>query len=151
MRSSAMAVRSRRRINGCAKRWPAIARRGARHPPTIHLDPPDCAKRAGSGAHPSANRIALLRESKQGTVEKHVFLQDLNSPIGMALVGNTFFVADSDAVLSFPYRPGDMEIKSAPTELTALPAGTINHHWTKSLLASPDGQHLYVGVGSNSN
>src|SRR6185437_9164974 len=108
-------------------------------------------KRAGSGADPSANRITLLRESKQGSVEKHVFLQDLTSPIGMALVGNTFFVADSDAVLSFPYRPGDMEIKSAPTELTALPAGTINHHWTKSLLASPDGQHLYVGVGSNSN
>jgi glucose/arabinose dehydrogenase len=108
-------------------------------------------KRAGSGAHPSANRITLLRESEQGSVEKHVFLQDLNSPIGMALVGNTFFVADSDAVLSFPYRSGDTEIKSAPTELSALPAGTINHHWTKSLLASPDGQHLYVGVGSNSN
>ena len=69
----------------------------------------------------------------------------------MALVGNTFFVADSDAVLSFPYHSGDTEIKSAATELTALPAGTINHHWTKSLLASPDGQHLYVGVGSNSN
>jgi glucose/arabinose dehydrogenase len=108
-------------------------------------------KRAGSGAHPSANRITLLRESKPGSVEKHVFLQGLNSPIGMALVGNTFYVADSDAVLSFTYRSGDTELGSAPTELTALPAGTINHHWTKSLLASPDGQHLYVGVGSNSN
>jgi glucose/arabinose dehydrogenase len=108
-------------------------------------------KRAGSGAHPSANRITLLRESTPGAVEKHVFLQGLNSPIGMALVGNTFFVADSDAVQSFPYRSGDTEIRSAPTELTALPAGTINHHWTKSLLASPDGQRLYVGVGSNSN
>jgi glucose/arabinose dehydrogenase len=108
-------------------------------------------KRAGSGAHPSANRITLLRESNPGSVEKHVFLQGLNSPIGMALVGNTFFVADSDAVQSFPYRSGDTEIRSAPTELTALPAGTINHHWTKSLLASPDGRHLYVGVGSNSN
>jgi glucose/arabinose dehydrogenase len=108
-------------------------------------------KRAGSGAHPSANRITLLRESNPGSVEKHVFLQGLNSPIGMALVGNTFFVADSDAVQSFPYRSGDTEIRSAPTELTPLPAGTINHHWTKSLLASPDGRHLYVGVGSNSN
>src|SRR6202051_1784277 len=108
-------------------------------------------KRAGSGAHPSANRITLLRESKSGSLEKHVFLQGLNSPIGMALVGNTFYTADSDAVLSFPYRSGDTEIKAAPTRLTALPAGTINHHWTKSLIASPDGQHLYVGVGSNSN
>jgi glucose/arabinose dehydrogenase len=113
-------------------------------------------KRAGSGAQPSANRITLLRESgpaekTAGSAEKHVFLQRLNSPIGMALVGNTFYVADSDAVLSFPYRSGDTEINAAPAKLTALPAGTINHHWTKSLIASPDGQHLYVGVGSNSN
>ena len=108
-------------------------------------------KRAGSGAHPSANRITLLRESKPGSVETHVFLQGLNSPIGMALVGSTLYVANSDAVLSFPYRSGDTEIKSAAATLTVLPAGTINHHWTKSLVASPDGQHLYVGVGSNSN
>jgi len=108
-------------------------------------------KRAGSAAHPNANRITLLRESKPGSVEMHVFLQDLNSPIGMALVGNTFYVANSDAVLSFPYRSGDTELRSEATQLTALPAGTINHHWTKSLLASPDGRHLYVGVGSNSN
>jgi glucose/arabinose dehydrogenase len=108
-------------------------------------------KRAGSGAHPSANRITLLRETGPGSVEKHVFLRGLNSPIGMALVGNTFYVADSDAVLTFPYHSGDTELRSAPSQLTALPAGTINHHWTKSLLASPDGLHLYVGVGSNSN
>jgi glucose/arabinose dehydrogenase len=108
-------------------------------------------KRAGSGAHPSADRITLLRESEAGSVEQHVFLQGLNSPIGMALVGNTFYVANSDAVLSFPYRSGDTELRSAPAKLTTLPAGTINHHWTKSLLASRDGRHLYVGVGSNSN
>jgi glucose/arabinose dehydrogenase len=109
-------------------------------------------KRAGSGAHPSANRITLLRESGgPRSVDRHVFLEGLNAPIGMALVGDTFYVADSDAVLAFPYRSGDTELRSAPTKLTALPAGTINHHWTKSLLASPDGQHLYVGVGSNSN
>ena len=108
-------------------------------------------KLAGSGAHPSANRITLLRESARGSVETHVFLQGLNSPIGMALVADTFYVANSDAVLSFPYRSGDTELRSAATTLTALPAGTINHHWTKSLLASPDGRHLYVGVGSNSN
>src|SRR5882724_2458824 len=80
-------------------------------------------KRAGSGAHPSANRITLLRESKTGSVQTHVFLQGLNSPIGMALVGNTLYVANSDAVLSFPYRSGDTELRSEATRLTALPCG----------------------------
>jgi glucose/arabinose dehydrogenase len=110
-------------------------------------------KRAGSGAHPSANRITLLRDTRgDGTaVERHIFLQGLNSPIGMALVGNTFYVADSDALLRFPYAVGDTEIRAEPVTVTALPAGTINHHWTKSLVASPDGSRLYVGVGSNSN
>jgi glucose/arabinose dehydrogenase len=109
-------------------------------------------KRAGSGAKPSANRITLLRDIGDGTApERHIFLQGLNSPIGMALIGQTFYVADSDAVLSFTYRDGDTEIRAAPTQLAALPAGTINHHWTKSLIASADGRKLYVGVGSNSN
>lgn len=110
-------------------------------------------KRAGSGAKPSANRITLLRAAHgDGTAaERHVFLAGLNSPIGMALIGNTLYVADTDAVLSFPYRTGDTEIRASPTQLTALPAGNINHHWTKSLIASPDGRELYVGVGSNSN
>jgi len=109
-------------------------------------------KRAGSGAKPSANRITLLRDTGDGSApERHIFLQDLNSPIGMALIGQTLYVADSDAVLSFPYREGDTEIRAVPTQLAALPAGTINHHWTKSLIASADGRKLYVGVGSNSN
>jgi glucose/arabinose dehydrogenase len=110
-------------------------------------------KRAGSGAHPSANRITLLRDTHgDGTaVERHIFIQGLNSPIGMTLIGDTFYVADSDAVLSFPYHPGDTEIHTEPVKVAALPAGTINHHWTKSLVASPDGRRLYVGVGSNSN
>ena len=110
-------------------------------------------ERAGSGAKPSANRITLLRDTRgDGTaVERHIFLQDLNSPIGMALIGDTFYVADSDAVLAFPYTKGDTEIRAKPVTVTALPAGTINHHWTKSLVASPDGSKLYVGVGSNSN
>jgi glucose/arabinose dehydrogenase len=110
-------------------------------------------KRAGSGAHPSANRITLLREpSGAGTaVERHTFLQGLNSPIGMALIGDTFYVADSDALLRFPYHAGDTEIRAEPVTVAALPAGTINHHWTKSLIASPDGRRLFVGVGSNSN
>jgi glucose/arabinose dehydrogenase len=109
-------------------------------------------KRAGSGAHPSANRITLLRDSADGTsVERHIFLQDLNAPIGMALIGNNFYVADSDAVLRFPYQPGDTELRTKGIKITDLPAGRINHHWTKSLVASADGRKLYVGVGSNSN
>jgi glucose/arabinose dehydrogenase len=110
-------------------------------------------RRAGSGARPSANRIILLRDTAgDGTaVEQHVFLSGLNSPIGMTLIGNTLYVADSDAVLKFPYAEGDTEIHAPPTQVTALPAGAINHHWTKSLLASPDGRELFVGVGSNSN
>jgi glucose/arabinose dehydrogenase len=110
-------------------------------------------KRAGSGSQSSANRITLLRDTKGdgSAVERHIFLQGLNSPIGMALVGDTFYVADSDAVLRFPYTQGETEIRAAPVKVTALPAGTINHHWTKSLIASPDGRKLYVGVGSNSN
>jgi glucose/arabinose dehydrogenase len=110
-------------------------------------------KRAGSGAAPSANRITLLRDvSGDGSnVERHIFMQGLNSPIGMALVGGTFYVADTDAVVKVPYSEGQTEISAAPTKVVDLPAGTINHHWTKSLLASPDGSKLYVGVGSNSN
>jgi len=110
-------------------------------------------KHAGSGAEPSANRITLLRDrSGRGEqVERHVFLEDLNSPIGMVLVGDTFYVANTDAIVKVHYKTGDMEIREAPTQLIALPAGPINHHWTKSLIASADGKKLYVGVGSNSN
>jgi glucose/arabinose dehydrogenase len=110
-------------------------------------------RRAGSGAEESANRITLLRDTRgDGTaVERHIFLQGLNSPIGMALIGDTFYVADSDAVLRFPYHSGDTEIRAEPVKVAALPAGTINHHWTKTLVASPDGRKLFVGVGSNSN
>jgi glucose/arabinose dehydrogenase len=109
-------------------------------------------KRAGSGAEPSANRITLLREAHDGVAaERHTFMQGLNSPIGMALVGNSFYVADSDALIVVPYKTGDSEITVTPTKVTDLPAGAINHHWTKSLVASNDGGKLYVGVGSNSN
>ncbi len=108
--------------------------------------------RAGATV-PSANRISLLRDTTGDGVadQRTVFLQGLNSPFGMALVGNTFYVADSDALLSFPYRTGETAISTAGTKVVDLPAGTINHHWTKNVIASPDGSKLYVTVGSNSN
>ncbi len=107
--------------------------------------------RAGAGV-PSANRITLLRDADgDGTAElKTPFLTGLYSPFGMALVGNTLYVANADAVVAFPYREGATRIDAAPRRVAALPAGR-NHHWTKSLVASPDGTKLYVGVGSNSN
>ncbi len=109
-------------------------------------------KRAGAGV-PSANRITLLRDADgDGTAEvRSVLLSGLNSPFGMALVGDRLFVANADAVLGFPYKTGDTVIQGSGTKLVDLPGGPINHHWTKNLLASPDGSKLYVSVGSNSN
>jgi glucose/arabinose dehydrogenase len=108
--------------------------------------------RAGAGT-PSANRITLLRDADgDGVAEtKSVFIEGLNSPFGMALVGDDFYVADSDAIMKFPYHAGDSKITAPGVKLADLPAGRINHHWTKDLVASPDGTKLYATVGSNSN
>ena len=109
-------------------------------------------KKAG-GAVPSANRITLLRDADgDGVAEvRSPFLERLSSPFGMALVGGDFYVANTDAVLRFPYVTGETRINAVGTPIVALPAGRINHHWTKGLVASPDGTRLYVSVGSNSN
>ncbi len=109
-------------------------------------------KKAGSGGM-SANRITLLRDADgDGVAEtRTVFLDNLQSPFGMTLIGNQLYVADSDAVMRFEYMPGATRIATRGTKLLDLPAGTINHHWTKNIIASPDGTHLYVTVGSNSN
>ncbi|HVF35643.1 MAG TPA: sorbosone dehydrogenase family protein, partial [Candidatus Saccharimonadia bacterium] len=109
-------------------------------------------KKAGA-AVPSANRISLLRDADgDGVAEtRTAFLAGLNSPFGMALVGDGFHVANTDAVVRFPYTEGATEIRAAGTTLAALPAGTLNHHWTKGLVASRDGTKLYATVGSNSN
>jgi len=103
---------------------------------------------------PSANRISLLRDADgDGVAEtRTVFLQGLSSPFGMALVGETFYVANADILVKVPYRSGETSIGAAPVKVADLPGGgELNHHWTKSLLASRDGSRLYVGVGSNSN
>jgi glucose/arabinose dehydrogenase len=135
-------------------------------------------KKAGAGV-PSANRITLLRDADgDGMAEtRSVLLSNLNSPFGMALVkdprsdgplpnsssppggGATkaalgayrLYIANTDAVVWVPYKNGDTSIAATPTKLVDLPGGTINHHWTKSLIASPDGTKLYATVGSNSN
>jgi glucose/arabinose dehydrogenase len=109
-------------------------------------------KLAGAKAS-SANRITLLRDSKGDGVPqlRTVFLDHLNSPFGVALVGHYLYVANTDAIMRYPYEDGQTSITAEGTKLTDLPGGPIDHHWTKALTASPDGTKLYVGVGSNSN
>jgi glucose/arabinose dehydrogenase len=108
-------------------------------------------QRSGKKAK-GANRITLLRKRADGSGQwdKYTFIDHLHSPFGMQLVGDTLYVADTDAILAYPYRSGETSISTRGVELTDLP-DTVNHHWTKALLASPDGKKLYVGVGSNSN
>lgn len=109
-------------------------------------------KAAGAGV-PSANRLTLLRDTDgDGVVDlRSVLLDGLNSPFGMALVSNDLYVANSDAVVRFTYATGDTRITAPGIPVVTLPAGAINHHWTKNLIVSPDRAKLYVTVGSNSN
>ena len=109
-------------------------------------------KSLGGTGGKGGNRITLVRPASGGAPEiRTVFLDHLNSPFGIALVGSELFVANTDALMRYPYVTGETRISSAGTKLVDLPGGPINHHWTKSLLASADGSKLYVGVGSNSN
>ncbi|KGT47700.1 sorbosone dehydrogenase family protein [Acinetobacter sp. HR7] len=109
-------------------------------------------QKAGS-SYPSANRISLLRDSNHDGVadQKTVFLQNLNSPFGMTLVGNMLYVANTDALIRFPYQSGITQIRESSSKVLDLPAGPLNHHWTKNIIANPAGTKLYITVGSNSN
>ena len=112
-------------------------------------------KRAGA-ATPSPNRITLLRDADgDGIAEtRSAFLtaqNGLHSPFGMTLIGHDLYVANTDAILRFRYEEGATSIAGAGTKVADLPAGPINHHWTKNVIASRDGSHLYATVGSNSN
>ena len=109
-------------------------------------------KKAGAVTE-SANRITLLRgvDAKGVAQTRTVFLKGLNSPFGMALVGNNLYVANSDAIVRFPYQEGATSITTPGVKVMDLPAGTLNHHWTKNIIASPDGKFIYATVGSNSN
>ena len=109
-------------------------------------------KKVGA-AVPSANRITLLRDADgDGVAEtRTVFLEGLHSPFGMALIGNNLYVANTDAVMRFPYQSGATQVTAAGTKVADLPGGPRNHHWTKNILASRDGKKLYATVGSNSN
>ncbi len=106
--------------------------------------------KSGKGGK-GGNRITLLRKTSDGGGwEKHLFLENLHSPFGVQLIDGNIYVANTDNIMRYPYQTGDTRITAPGVELADLPS-TINHHWTKALLASPDGKKLYVGVGSNSN
>ncbi|MBC7736197.1 MAG: sorbosone dehydrogenase family protein, partial [Candidatus Saccharibacteria bacterium] len=101
----------------------------------------------------SADRITLVRDADgDGIAEtRSVFLENLHSPFGMALVENILYVANTDAIVAFPYVAGETSISAPGKVIAPLPAGPINHHWTKDVIASPDGTRLYATAGSNSN
>jgi glucose/arabinose dehydrogenase len=105
---------------------------------------------AGAGV-PSANRITLLRDANgDGVAEVRTpFLTGLNSPFGMALVGDQLYVGNHNALVAFPYKAGETRITAAPKKVADLPGG--GNHWAKNVVASPDGQSLFIGVGSTSN
>ncbi|WP_454005936.1 PQQ-dependent sugar dehydrogenase [Alcaligenes sp. Marseille-Q7550] len=107
--------------------------------------------RSGKGGK-GGNRITLLRKptGREGEWEKHVFIENLHSPFGVQLIGDALYVANTDNIMKYRYTPGETRMSDPGVEFTDLP-GAINHHWTKALLAGPDGKKLYVGVGSNSN
>jgi len=109
-------------------------------------------KRAGAGTS-SADRITLLRDvDGDGVAEtRTVFIEKLASPIGMALIGDALYIANTDAIVRYPYTTGTTHIDAPGLQVAKLPGGAINHHWTKNILASPDGRKLYATVGSNSN
>ncbi|EJL33411.1 sorbosone dehydrogenase family protein [Novosphingobium sp. AP12] len=107
----------------------------------------------GNGGQPSPNKIMLLRDINSDGIADltTVFIDRLHSPFGMALVGSTLYIANTDAIVAVPWKPGDTKASAPPQQIVELPAGKINHHWTKNVIASPDGSKLYVTVGSNSN
>lgn len=108
--------------------------------------------RAGAGV-PSANRISLLRDANGDGIaeQKFALLEGLNSPFGMALVGETLYVANTDALMAFPFKVGETKIGAKGRKITDLPAGQPNNHWARNVIANADGTRLYVSVGSNSN
>ncbi len=109
--------------------------------------------KAAGAVTESANRITLLRDTDDDGVAdtRSVLREGLNSPFGIVLIGERLFIANTDAVVSFAYQTGQTRIDGPATKLVDLPAGSVNHHWTKNLIASADGKRLYVSVGSNSN
>ena len=101
----------------------------------------------------SANSILLYRDAdKDGKAETiTTFLSGLNQPYGMTIIGNNFYVANTDGILQYPYKPGDTKITANGKKILSLPAGGYNNHWTRNLITNSDKSKIYVTVGSGSN
>ena len=109
-------------------------------------------KKQGNTKVEGGDRVTLLRDAdNDGRAEvRTVFIDGLNAPYGLAHVDGRIYVAEQDALVSFPYVEGQTRIAASAEEVTRLPSA-LNHHWTKALTISADGSTLYVGIGSNSN
>ena len=109
-------------------------------------------KKQGKSSEKGGDRLTVLRDTDgDGSYDTQgVFADNLNAPYGLALIDNTLYVANQDALVRFDYRDGQTEASGPPEKVTDLPS-KINHHWTKAMTAGPDGRFLYVGIGSNSN
>lgn len=109
-------------------------------------------KKQGKSSVKGGNRLTLLRDGDgDGSYEtRGIFADNLNAPYGLALIDDALYVANQDSLVRFDYREGQTQASGPPTRIALLPSA-INHHWTKSLTASPDRRFLYVGIGSNSN
>lgn len=126
---------------------------GLDNPRNTYIAPNDDIFVAESGTRGSADRITIFRDAdKDGTFEtRAVFAEDLNQPYGMLILNNSFYVANTDGLYQYPYKPGDMKLQGKGKKIVELPAGGYNNHWTRNLLASADGKKIYISVGSGSN
>ena len=126
---------------------------GLDNPRNTYIAPNDDIFVAESGTRGSADRITIFRDAdKDGTFEtRAVFAEDLNQPYGMLILNNSFYIANTDGLYQYPYKPGDMKLQGKGKKIVELPAGGYNNHWTRNLLASADGKKIYISVGSGSN
>lgn len=106
---------------------------------------------ASEDLNKSANNILYFKKTADGYAPKVVFISGLNQPFGMLIIGNWFYVANTDGLLRYPYHPGDSKVSGAGQKILSLPAGGYNNHWTRNLRANADSSKIYVSVGSGSN
>lgn len=126
---------------------------GLKNPRWTYIAPNNDIFVVESSTFKSANQITVFRDKENDGVfeTREIFKQGLNMPFGMLILGNYFYIANTDGLYRFPYKPGDLKLNGNGEKILELPAGGYNNHWTRNLLASPDGSKIYVSVGSASN
>jgi glucose/arabinose dehydrogenase len=100
-----------------------------------------------------ANSVVVLRDANKDGVseERFVWSNQLSQPFGMAFHKDWFYVANTDSIVRFKYRPGQTQAEGQPERLVELTAGGYNQHWTRNILFSPDGTKMFVSIGSATN